>query len=206
MKADLQFDARAQNRMSYAALAKGAGLGVVGGLAGTVAMDLAMAGTFWALGLSPLAGFPIIGDTAAGFFALLGVNIAGGLPLGMAVYYLLGAVLGGAYGAAASRVDALRADTIKKGVLLAVVYIEVLSQPIALTAPLILKMPASEALTWLGMSAGMHLIWGIVLGFVVSYGLLRPAAAARLGVFWSKSRAAVAQSKDNPLPGLERLA
>jgi hypothetical protein len=171
MKAELRYDGQVKSQMGYAALARGAGLGVAGGLAGTVAMDLVMAGSFWALGLSPFAGFPIIGDTAAGFFALLGVNIAGGLPLGMAVYYLLGAVLGGAYGAAASRVNALRTNSVKKGVLLAVVYIEVLSQPIAATAPIILKMPASEALIWLGMSAAMHLIWGVVLGFVVSYGL-----------------------------------
>jgi hypothetical protein len=170
MKAELQYDRQAGSRASYVALARGAGLGVAGGLAGTVAMDLAMAGTFWTLGLPPVAGFPIIGDTAAGFFALLGVNIAGGLPLGMAVYYLLGAVLGGAYGAAVSRFGALRTDTIKRDVGLAVVYIEVLSQPIALTAPLILKMPASEALIWLAMSAGMHLIWGIALGLVVSHG------------------------------------
>jgi hypothetical protein len=75
-----------------------------------------------------------------------------------------------------SRFGALRTDTIKRDVGLAVVYIEVLSQPIALTAPLILKMPASEALIWLAMSAGMHLIWGIALGLVVSYGR-RPLAS-----------------------------
>jgi hypothetical protein len=171
MKAELQYDGQAESQTSYVAPARGAGLGVAGGLAGTVAMDLAMFGTFWALGLPPVAGFPIIGDTAAGFFALLGIHVAGGLPLGMAVYYLLGAVLGGAYGAAVSRVDALRTDTTKKDVIRAVVYIEVLSQPIAATAPIILKMAAPEALIWLGMSAAMHLIWGIVLGIVVSCGL-----------------------------------
>jgi hypothetical protein len=32
-------------------------------------------------------------------------------------------------------------------------------------------MTASETLIWLGASAAMHLIWGIVLGIVVSYGL-----------------------------------
>ena len=161
--------------MDYAALTKGAILGVVGGLAGTVVMDLALFGTLFTVGLPAVIDFSTIGNTAAGFFALLGVNIAGGLPLGLAVYHLLGSVLGGAYGAAASRVGALRTGAIKKGVVLAVVYIEVLSQPIALTAPIILKMTVTETLQWLGVSAAMHLIWGIVLGFVVSYGL-RPAA------------------------------
>ena len=184
MKAELQYDmrddVRAGSQMSYAALARGAVLGVVGGLAGTVVMDLVMFGTFWAVGLPPVIGFSIIGDTAAGFLTLLGIAMAGSLPLGAAVQCLTGMVVGGAFGAAVSRVDALRTDTIKKDVVLAVVCIEVLSQPIAATAPIILKMTASQTLQWLGASAAMHLIWGSVLGLVLSYGL-RLATAAKPG-------------------------
>ena len=184
MKAELQYDmrddVRAGSQMSYAALARGAVLGVVGGLAGTVVMDLVMFGTFWAVGLPPVIGFSIIGDTAAGFLTLLGIAMAGSLPLGAAVQCLTGMVVGGAFGAAVSRVDALRPDTIKKGVVLAVVYIEVLSQPILATSPILLKMTASETLQWFGVSAAMHLIWGVVLGIIVSYGL-HSAPAARQG-------------------------
>ena len=201
MRAELQHDGRAEGRMGYATLARGSGLGVVGGLAGTVVMDLVMFGTFWAVGLPPVICFSIIGDTAAGFLTLLGIAMAGSLPLGAAVQCLTGMVVGGAFGAAVSRVDALRTDTIKKEVVLAVVCIEVLSQPIAATAPLILKMTASETLQWLGASAAMHLIWGSVLGLVVSYGL-RSATAARLGRLGSKLHAAIAQSKGNLLPAL----
>ena len=178
MGAELQHDGRAEGQMSHATLARGLVLGVAGGLVGTIVMDLVLIGTLWAVGLPAVIGFSTIGDTAAGLFALLGIEMAGGLPLGAAVHYLMGLVLGGAFGAAMSRVEAHRPGTIKKGVALAVVYIEILSQPILALSPLVLPMTASETLQWFGVSAAMHLIWGIVLGFVVSYGL-RSATAAR---------------------------
>ena len=178
MREELQHDLRAEGQMSYVTLARGLVLGVVGGLVGTIVMDLVLIGTLSAAGLPAVISFSTIGDTAAGFFALMGIDMAGGFPLGAAIHYLLGLVLGGAFGAAVSRVDALRPDTIKKGVVLAVVYIEVLSQPILATSPIILKMTASETLQWFGVSAAMHLIWGVVLGAVVSYGLRLATAVA----------------------------
>lgn len=169
MKA-VQYDVHAESQMSYAALARGMVLGVAGGLLGTLVMDLVLIGTLLAAGLPAVISFSTIGDTAAGFLALLGIDMAGGFPLGAAVHYLLGLVLGAVFGAGVSQVDALRPGTIKKGVVLAVMYIEVLSQPILATSPIILTMTASETLQWFGISAAMHLIWGIVLGIVVSYG------------------------------------
>jgi hypothetical protein len=56
----------------------------------------------------------------------------------------------------------------KKGVALAILYIEVTSQPILATSPILLRMTAPETLQWFGVSAVMHLIWGVVLGIVVS--------------------------------------
>ena len=165
-------NSQARGYSTHATLASGLVLWVVGGLVGTIVMDLVLIGTLSAAGLPPVISFSTIGDTAAGTFALMGIDMAGGFPLGAAAHYLLGLVLGGAFGAAVCRVDALRPDTIKKGVVLAVVYIEILSQPILATSPILLKMTASETLQWFGVSAVMHLIWGVVLGIVVSYGLL----------------------------------
>ena len=180
MREELQHDLRTEGRAGDITLARGIVLGLVGGLAGTIVMDLVLIGTLLAAGLPAVISFSTIGDTAAGFFALTGIYMAGGFPLGAAVHYLLGLVLGAAFGGAVSRVDALRTDTVKKGVLLAVLYIEVLSQPILATSPIILKMAASETLVWFGVSAAMHLIWGVVLGIVVSYGLrVAPAAKHR---------------------------
>lgn len=171
MEATLQGNLQAEGQMSSITLARGMVLGVVGGLVGTIVMDLVLIGTLSAMGLPAVISFSTIGDTAAGFFAWMGIDMAGGFPLGAAAHYLLGLVLGGAFGAAVSQVDALRTETIKKGVVLAVVYIEFLSQPILATSPIILKMTASETLQWFGVSAAMHLIWGVVLGIIVSYGL-----------------------------------
>ena len=58
--------------------------------------------------------------------------------------------------------------------MLAVLYIEILSQPILATSPIILEMTAAQTLQWFGVSAVMHLIWAVVLGVVVSYGLHLP--------------------------------
>ena len=172
METTLQGNSQAESQVSNVTLARGMVLGLVGGVVGTIVMDLVLIGTSLAAGLPAVIGFSTIGDTAAGFFALLGIDMAGGLPLGAAAHYLLGLVLGALFGAAVSRVDVLRTDTVKKGVMLAVVYIEILSQPILATSPILLKMTASETLQWFGVSAVMHLIWGVVLGIVVSYGLL----------------------------------
>ena len=81
--------------MSCATLARGVVLGLVGGLVGTIVMDLFCIGTLWAVGLPAVIGFSTIGDTAAALFALLGIEMTGGLPLGAAVHYLMGLVLGG---------------------------------------------------------------------------------------------------------------
>jgi hypothetical protein len=171
METTLQGNSRARGYLTPGTLARGLVLGVAGGLVGTIVMDLILIGTLFAVGLPAVIGFSTIGDTAAGFFAWLGIHVAGGFPLGVAMHYLLGLGLGGAFGAAVSRIDALRPGTIKKGIALGTVYIEILSQPILAISPLVLAMTASETLQWFGVSAAMHLIWGTVLGTVVSYGL-----------------------------------
>lgn len=157
--------------MSKVALTRGMILGLIGGLAGTIAMDLVLTGVFSVMGMPADLTFSFIGDTAAGFFTMIGIDIAGGVPLGAAVHYLIGLVLGVIFGVAVSQVDALRVDTLKKGVVLGILYIEIISLPILATAPLIKKMTSSDTLQWFGLSFAMHLICGVVLGVIVSYGL-----------------------------------
>ena len=173
-------DAQANGQMKKAALTRGIVWGLVGGLAGTIVMDLVLVGVLSAVGLPAVISFSTIGDTAAGFLALLGITLAGGFPLGAAVHYLLGLVLGAIFGAIVAHFDTFRVDRMKKSVVFAVLYIEVLSQPILATSPIILTMTTSQTLQWFGVSAVMHLIWGVVLGVVVSYGLdLAPAFSMR---------------------------
>ena len=179
MAEELLHHSRTEGQTGRAALARGMAWGLIGGLAGTIVMDLVLTGMLSAVGLPPVISFSTIGDTAAAFLALLGITVAGGFPLGAAVHYLLGLVLGAVFGAAAASIDALRVNTLKRSVVLAVLYIEILSQPILALSPILLEMTAAQTLQWFGVSAVMHLIWGVVLGVVVSYGLHLPPAARR---------------------------
>ncbi len=153
------------------ALARGLGWGVMGGLAGTVAMDIVLMVASPALGLPGIESFSVIGDTAARGFSLLGVGMTGGVPTGLTVHYLVGPLLGAIFAAIVTRVHALWPRTWKKGIGLAVLYVELGSQPLLALTPLLMNMGAQDTVFWYALSLGMHLLWGAVLGAVVSYGL-----------------------------------
>ena len=155
--------------------------GSIGGLAGTLVMDTIVIGLSSALGWPTGLMFSFIGGTAAGFFSMLGVNLAGGVPLGVVVQYLIGLALGIAFAAATSRVRAFRTASVKKAAWLAVLYIEVLSLPIAATAPLIRNMTTADTIRWLSLSLLMHPFYSAVLGVVTRYGqgLVGPADSLR---------------------------
>jgi hypothetical protein len=54
---------------------------------------------------------------------------------------------------------------------LGVLYVEIASQPLLVAAALILRMTGAEAAQWFGISFVMHLVYGLVLGLIVHYGL-----------------------------------
>lgn len=140
---------------------------MIGGLAGTVIMDLVMAGLFWAMGMPVELIYSFIGKVADSFLLMMGIGLQGGVPLGAFVHFALGLGLGAVFAIATLKISALQIDTLKKALLFGAVYIEIVSQPILLTAPLLVKMTASDLLQWYGLSTGMHLIYGLVLGYVV---------------------------------------
>jgi hypothetical protein len=146
----------------------------MGGLVGTLAMDLILMGALASVGDQPLTCFSIVGNTVARFLSIVGIEIAGGVHLGVATHYSVGPAVGTLFGALVAQVRALRVGTLKKCVILAVLFVEVLSQPLLAMTPLLLDMTAPETLEWFGGSFAMHFIWGIVLGVVVSYGLRLP--------------------------------
>ena len=158
-------------RSNIAPLARGMVVGSLGGLAGTMVMDLVLMGALAAAGLPALTCFSIVGDTVARFFSVLGIEMVGGVPLGAAAHYLIGPLVGAIFGAAVAQVAALRVDTLKKGIVLAILYVEILSQPILATTPILLKMTIPATLQWYGGSFIMHLLMAVVLGSVVGYGL-----------------------------------
>jgi hypothetical protein len=171
--------ANVQTRMdiSPVSLAEGIGWGLPGGLVATLVMDLVLIGAFAAVGLPAFTCFSIVGEAVARFFSLHGVGMAGSVPLGIAVHYLIGPVLAMLFGAIVVKVHSLRIDTRKKCVVFAALYAEILSQPILASAPLLISMTASETLQWFGGALLMHLIWGTVLGIFMSRALRLQFAA-----------------------------
>jgi len=152
-------------------LSRGLGWGFLGGLAGTMIMDLLLMGILLVLGQPAGLCFSIVGDTVSRFLAMVGAQVAGGVPTGVVTHYVIGPLFGTLFGAMVTGLGALRATSVKKCILLAVVYVEVLSQPILVTTPILLKMKAPATLQWFGGSFVMHLILSIVLGLIVGCGL-----------------------------------
>jgi hypothetical protein len=162
---------QASERIPHLPLARGLGWGLIGGLAGTLVMDLVLMGGLSAVGLPIFTCFSTVGNTVARLFSALGMELAGGIPLGVAAHYLIGPLIGAIFGVAVTRFDALRLNTLKKAIVLAVLYVEIVSQPILATTPILLKMTGPETWQWYGISFVMHMLWGLVLGVVVSRGL-----------------------------------
>jgi hypothetical protein len=179
-------DSPVERQLSSDTFTRGIIVGLAGGLAGTIAMHAFGVGIFLVMGEATNISFSIIGDAVArffataSFFARLGVELAGGAPLGIVVFYLLGLALGVTFVALVLRIDAFRLDSIKKGVGLGILYVEVLSVPLLAMATFVLEMTAASAALWFGISIVMHLVYGAVMGAVVSYGL-RSAATATPG-------------------------
>jgi hypothetical protein len=179
MEMTLQGTSRAMGRIPSTSLKRGFGWGVIGGFIGTLVMDLILMGALSIARLPALSCFSIVGNTVGRFFSILSIEMAGGVPLGVATHYLVGPVVGAIFGAAVAKVDALRAITLKKCVVLAVLYVEILSQPMLAMTPILLKMTAFETLQWFGGSFVMHFIWGIVLGVIAGHQRISVTGSSR---------------------------
>ena len=171
MEITCQDNSWARGYFTHVSRAKGIGWGLIGGLAGTMVMDIVLMVALPVAGLPALTCFSIVGKTVASFFSMQGIEMTGGVPLGVFTHYLLGPAAGAIFGAAVTQVKVLRPDTLKKSIILAILYVQILSQPILATTPILLKMTVPKALQWYGGSFLMHSVLGLVLGMIMSYGL-----------------------------------
>ena len=167
------------SRITPSRLLKSLAWGTIGGTAGTLAMDLTLMAVLAAFGLPPLSCFSIVGDTMAHFFSVHNLGMSAVILLGLATHYTVGPLIGALFGLLVTQVKAVRVHTRKKSLLLGILYVEMLSQPLLATTPILLKMTVVETLQWYGGSFIMHLIAGAVLGAVVGRGL-RLAGAGRV--------------------------
>jgi hypothetical protein len=134
-------------------------------------MDLFLMGVFVSVQLPPLLCFSIVGDTMARFFSIIGIELAGGVLPGIATHYVAGPIFGILYGAAVAIAPARYKGTRRKCVMASVLYVEILSQPLLATAPILLKMTTQALLQWYVGGFVMHMVMGSVLGLIVAYGL-----------------------------------
>jgi hypothetical protein len=160
---------RPKGHVIHAALLKGLGWGLTGGLLGTLIMDLILMAGLSIAKLSAFTCFAIVGDTVGRFLSNRGVEVSGGIETGVAAHYLLGPVIGGIFGIAMTHIRAIRIASPKKRILLAVVYVQIVSQPILATTPILLGMTTPQMLQWFGISMVMHLIYGLALGIFTNY-------------------------------------
>jgi hypothetical protein len=171
MQKTIQVQSQMGEFTPHTALAREIGWGWIGGLAATGVMDLVLMGALSALGLPAFTCFSIVGDTAARFFSTLGIEIAGGISLGVATHYLIGPLVGVTFAIVLVNIEVLRGITLRKAIFCAVLYVEIIAQPILAATPILLKMTADETLVWFGGSFVMHLIYGVLLGAIVQFGL-----------------------------------
>ena len=138
---------------------------------GTMVMDVTIVAVFLLAGLPVGLFFAIIGDSAAACLSLVGINLTGGVLLGAVLHYALGLSLGLIFVALVTQVKALAIKTTLKGVVLGILFTETASLPLLITAAIVLPMTGTEMLRWFGGSFVFHIVYGAVLGAVVSYGL-----------------------------------
>ncbi len=146
-------------------------IGLLGGLVATVVMQLFGNGMLLVLGIPVGLSFTIIGDAAAGFFSVLGISMTGGIPLGVVAYCLIGLALGPVLSTIVWNAQAHRATSMKREVGLCILAVEIMSLPMLALAVIVLKLPPAGAAEWLGLSFVWHLVYGLVAGIVIAYGL-----------------------------------
>ena len=120
MNSSIQRFSLAGGHIRSAPLTRGLSWGLIGGLAGTLVMDILLMGALLAARIPASFCFSLVGGTMARFFSLLGVEIAGGIPTGIVTHYLIGPLVGILFGAVVVGVPALRVDTTRKCIIAAI--------------------------------------------------------------------------------------
>ncbi len=139
-------------------LLTGVGFGIIGGLVGTILMDIVMMVTFL-----------IAGQPADTFFSMVGEKFGYGAWLGILVHNLVGITGGIVFSLMVLNIKALRIDSMRKGLMLGIgagaVTIPLGCIPLAIWL-------GEPILVVIAFSLLPHLVWGTVVGWTVAYGLL----------------------------------
>ena len=146
-------------------LAKAIGIGVIGSLLGTIAMDLVQ-----------VVQFLIMGEPVLTYLNLIGSVLGGGIRLGTVVHILIGAALGVVFIVPVLTIGILHIDTFRKGVVVGTV-IGVVSIVACVPFSLLSGIAMLQLLSFMAIP---HMVWGVVTGMVVGYRL--PSATPARGL------------------------
>jgi hypothetical protein len=144
----------------------GIGFGIIGGLVGTVLMDMVM-----------MLTFVIAGQPATTFFSMVGEKFGYGVVAGIVVHNLVGLTGGFIFSFLVLNVKALHLDSRRKGLMLGIAA-GAITIPLG-CIPLALWLGQS-ILEVIAFSILPHLVWGAVVGWIVGYGLLSFGQPSRL--------------------------
>lgn len=131
--------------------------GLIGSLAGTIAMDLVIVVE------SLIAGMPV-----DGFLALIGSVVGGGSLAGAVLHLLMGSLLGLIFGTVTYKVRTLNIESARKGLWLGVLAGLVTIPLGVVPTAIVTGVPVIEMVRF---SFIPHLVWGAVLGLIAGYAM-----------------------------------
>lgn len=147
----------------------GVGFGIIGGVVGTILMDIVMVLTFL-----------IAGQPADTFFSMVGEKFGYGSLVGIAVHNLVGLTGGIVFSLLVLNIKALHIESMRKGLVLGIAAGAVTIPLGCIPLAIWLNQPI---LVVIAFSFLPHLVWGTVVGWTVAYGLLsygsRPSTPSR---------------------------
>ena len=110
--------------------------GLIGGLAGTMVMDLILMCFLSASGMPALSCFTIVGETLAHLFSWQNMDSSSIIQLGLAMHYSIGPIVGVLFGLLVAKWKAMRVNSLQRSILFAIIFIEILSQPLLAISPI----------------------------------------------------------------------
>ena len=146
---------------------RGIEFGLVGGVVGTILMDIVMVATFL-----------MVGEPWDTFFTMVGEKLGGGAAIGIALHNLVGLTGGFAFALSVLSIPGLRIESRRRGLTLGIAAGAITIPAGCIPLAIWLGEPI---LIVIAFSALPHMVWGTVLGLTVGYGLvsrkIRPSPA-----------------------------
>lgn len=154
---------QAKGQVRKISFARGIGVGIIASFVGTIMMDLIM-----------IVQFSMAGQPALTYLDPVGSVFGGGVPVSALVHIVTTVVLGIVFSVPVLTIEALRIDTVKKGILLGYLTgVGFISACVPFA--LLLRQPIPVVLSFMAIPG---LVWWIGVGIGAGYGM-RPAIVTR---------------------------